>query len=148
VDATFESVITLASPNNPAAVDGVITVVPGNHMPSIPKHRVKAGAEYAVTDSWKLGTELVAASGQYLRGDEANLNPQIPGYWVVNLFTSYQVTKNFELFGRVQNLFDRRYYTYGTFFDPTAIRALQLTDARTLTPAAPLAAYAGIRVTF
>jgi len=36
-------------------------------------------ADYAVTDTWKVGANL-AFSGQYLRGDESNLNPMLPGY--------------------------------------------------------------------
>ena len=46
----------------------------------------------------------------------------------------------------MQNLFDQRYYTFGTFFDPTQVPFLGLTDPRTLSPGAPLAAYAGLRV--
>ena len=54
--------------------------------------------------------------------------------------------KNLEVFGLVQNLFNQRYYTFGTFFDPTQLSFLGLTDPRTLSPGAPLAAYAGLRV--
>jgi iron complex outermembrane receptor protein len=53
-----------------------------------------------------------------------------------------------EVFGLVQNLFNRRYYTYGTFFNTTQIPFLGLTDPRTLAPGAPLAAYAGVRAKF
>jgi iron complex outermembrane recepter protein len=148
IDATFRDTITLASPNNPLAVDGLITVTPGNHIPSIPQHRFKAGAEYAVFDNWKVGANLVAVSGQYLRGDESNLNPMLPGYWVVNLHTTYKINKQAEIFGLVQNLFNQRYYTFGTFFDPAQVPFLGLTDPRTLSPGAPLAAYAGLRVRF
>jgi iron complex outermembrane receptor protein len=148
IDATFQDVLTLSSPNNPLAVNGLITVTPGNVIPSIPAHRVKAGVEYAVLDNWKVGADLIAVSGQYLRGDESNLNPMLPGYWLVNLHTTYKVTKQVEVFGLVQNLFDRRYYTFGTFFDRTEVPFLGLTDPRTLGPGAPLAAYAGVRAKF
>jgi len=145
VDATFRSPITLSSPFNPFAVDGLINVVPGDRIPSIPLHRVKVGVEYLVRDDWKVGADLITASGQYLRGDESNLNPMLPGYWFVNLHTSYQVTKQVEAFARVQNLFNRHFYSYGTFFDTTAIPFLGLTDPRTLSPGAPLALYVGLR---
>jgi iron complex outermembrane receptor protein len=148
VDATFQSRLTLSSPNNPAAVNGEIFVVPGNHIPAVPQHRFKAGAEYAVTEPWKIGADLNVVGSQYLVGDQSNLNPKVPAYWVVNAHTSYQVSKHVELFGLVQNLFDRRYYTFGTFFDPTAIPFLGLTDHRTMAPGMPLAAYAGLRATF
>ena len=113
---------------NPFAVDGLITVTPGNVMPAIPAHRVKAGFDYAVLDNWKVGADLIAVSGEYLRGDESNLNPMLPGYWLVNLHTSYKVTKEIEVFGLVQNLFDRRYYTFGTFFETDEVPFLNLKD--------------------
>jgi iron complex outermembrane receptor protein len=145
VDATFRDTITLSSPNNPMAVNGLITVLPGDRIPSIPLHRFKAGVEYVVRDNWKLGADLVAASGQYLRGDESNLNPMLPGYWLVNLHASYQISKQVEAFGLVQNLFNRRYYSFGTFFDLGGVPFLGLTDPRTLSPGAPLALYVGLR---
>ena len=149
IDATFQSRLTLSSPNNPAAdANGNIFVVPGDRIPAVPQHRFKAGAEYAVTEPWKIGADLNVVGSQYLVGDQSNQNPKVPAYWVVNLHTSYQVSKHVELFGLVQNLFDRRYYTFGTFFDPHAIPFLGLTDPRTLAPGMPLAAYAGLRATF
>ena len=148
VDATFRTPLTLQSPNNPLAVDGLILVTPGDRIPSIPLHRFKAGVEYGVLDRWKIGADLVAASGQYLRGDESNLNPMIPGYWLVNLHSTYEVARGIEAFARVQNLFNRRYYTFGTFFNTTEIPFLGLTDPRTLGPGAPLAAYVGLRGRF
>jgi iron complex outermembrane receptor protein len=149
VDATFQSRLTLSSPNNPAAdANGNIFVVPGDHIPAVPQHRFKAGAEYNITEPWKVGADLNVVGSQYLVGDQSNLNPKVPAYWVVNAHTSYQVAKNVELFGLVQNLFDRHYYTFGTFFDPTAIPFLGLTDHRTMAPGMPLAAYAGLRATF
>ena len=123
-------------------------VTPGNVIPSIPAHRIKAGVEYAVFDNWKVGADLIAVSGQYLRGDESNLNPMLPAYWLVNLHTTYKVSKQVEVFGLVQNLFDRRYYTFGTFFDTSGVPFLNLQDPRTMGPGAPLAAYAGVRAKF
>jgi iron complex outermembrane recepter protein len=148
IDATFQSVITLQSPGNPYAVDGLITVTPGNVIPSIPAHRFKAGVEYAVFDNWKVGGNFIAVSGQYLRGDENNLNSMLPGYWVLNLNTTYQVTKNVEVFGLIQNVTNNRFYTFGTFFETSEIPFLGLTDPRTVSPGAPLAAYAGVRAKF
>jgi iron complex outermembrane recepter protein len=145
LDATFQDTFTLASPGNPFAVDGLITVTPGNVMPSIPAHRVKAGFEYAVFDNWKVGADVIAVSGQYLRGDENNLNAMLPGYAVVNVNTKYQVNKHVEVFGLVRNLFNQRYYTFGTFFETNEVPFLNLTDPRTMGPGAPLAAYAGVR---
>lgn len=147
IDATFRDAITLSSPSNPFAdAKGFIHVQPGDQLSSIPQHRFKAGAEYAVNPEWKVGANLIAVSGQYYAGDEANLNPKLPGYWAVNLNTSYRINKNVEVFGLIQNLFDQRYYTFGTFFDTSEVPFLHLTDPRTVSPGAPFAIYGGLRV--
>jgi len=149
VDATFRDPLSLSSPHNPLAEsDGSITVRPGNRLPGVPRHRFKAGVDYTVQDGWTVGGDVVAVSGQYLVGDESNLSPMLPGYWVANLHTTYRLTKQVELFGTVRNVLDRRYYTSGTFFETDAIPFLGLSDPRTLSPGAPRAFYAGLRGKF
>jgi iron complex outermembrane receptor protein len=158
IDATYQSFITLSSPNNPAAdpLTGTINVVPGDHIPGIPAQRFKAGAEYQITDAWKLGADLNVVGSQYLIHDDSNLNAKVPAYWVVNMHSSYQVTKNVEIFGLVQNLFNQHYYSAGTFFStaglnnstPGGANLFTFNDPRTFLPGMPLAIYGGIRATF
>jgi iron complex outermembrane recepter protein len=157
IDATYQSAMTISSANNPAAdlITGNIFVVPGDHIPGIPAHRLKLGAEYAITDAWKLGADLNVVGSQYLLHDDSNQNEKVPGYWVVNLHSSYQVTKNIEIFGLVQNLFNQHYYSAGTFAETGGFTSnsggasfLTLNDPRTFLPGMPLAAYAGMKVTF
>ncbi len=149
VDATFLNALTLSSPFNPYAdANGNIFVVPGDRLTGIPDFRFKLGAEYRITDPWKLGADLNVIGSQYLVGDESNQNPRIPAYWVVNLHSSYKISKNFEMFGLVKNLFNQRYYVYGTFFDTASFPYLNLTDPRTFVPGMPFAAYVGARATF
>ena len=92
---------------------------PGDHLTGIPDFRFKAGAEYQITNPWKLGADLNVIGSQWLVGDESNQMPKVPAYWVVNLHSSYKVSENIELFGLVRNLFDQHYYVYGTLFDVT-----------------------------
>jgi iron complex outermembrane recepter protein len=162
VDATYQSALTLSSPNNPMAVADPVTgalnvnVVPGDHIPGIPAQRFKAGAEYAITDAWKLGADLNVVGSQYLIHDDSNVNAKVPAYWVVNMHTSYQLTKNVEIFGLVQNLFNQHYYSAGTFFrtagfnnsTPGGNNLMTFNDPRTFIPGMPLAVYAGIKATF
>ena len=148
VDAIFLNFLKLSSPNNPFAdANGNIFVSPGDHIPAVPNYRFKAGAEYKITDAWTLGGDLNAVGSQYLVGDQSNQNPKVPAYWVVNLHSSYQVSKNVEVFGLVRNLFNQRYFTQGTFFQTDALPYLNLTDPRTFLPGMPLAVYAGVRGT-
>ena len=64
---------------------------------------------------------------------------------MLNLHSSYKVTEHVELFALVQNLFNRHYYAFGTFFDTGEVPYLNLTDPRTFVPGMPFAAYVGIR---
>ncbi|MDQ0471965.1 TonB-dependent receptor [Labrys wisconsinensis] len=149
VDATYRSAVTLASPNNPAADDdGNIQVHPGDRLPAIPANQFKIGAEYKITPEWTVGGNVVAASGQYFVGDDSNQNKKLGGYAVANIYSSYQVTDHFKVFGMINNLFDRHYATYGTFFSTDDIAFLGLTDPRSVTPAQPFAVYGGVEATF
>ena len=150
IDATFQTRGHSSRPNNPLAdAAGNITVVPGDHHSRDPAAPFKTGADYSVTHEWKVGADVVVVGNQFFVGDEANLNAKLPGYWVANLNSNYQITKNVEVFGTVRNLFDRRYYTMGTFFNTEeASSIVSLSDPRTVSPAAPRAFYAGLRGKF
>jgi iron complex outermembrane receptor protein len=151
-NATFQSSFVESSPNNPAAnADGNITISPGDRMPGIPAHVLKVGIQYKVTDAWTVGAVGLAASGQYLFGDEANLTPKLPGYFRLDLNTSYQVTKNVQVYALVQNALDAKYYTYGTFSPTTSVPIVQApnaTNPRSYSLAAPIGAFGGLRMTF
>ena len=147
IDATYRFADELASPNNPVAdEEGNIFVTSGDRIPGIPMHQLKVGLDYTVTPTWKIGGDVIGVSSQYYVGDDANQNPQLPEYWVANLHTSYQVTEHLQVFGLINNVFDRQYATYGTYFQTDSIQFKDFHDARTITPAQPLSAYAGFRV--
>jgi len=150
VDATFRNSLILSSPNNPAAdAHGDIQVEPGDRIPTIPQHRVKAGVDYKLTPDWTIGADLTAVSSQFLRGDEGNDNPQLPGYAVVNLHSSYNITNTMQIYALIDNLFDRKYATFGTFFDTGPLSGPRgLTNPRTVTPAPPFAVYGGVKLTY
>jgi iron complex outermembrane receptor protein len=150
IDATYQFSGELASPNNPFAdANGNIFVTPGKQIPGIPQHQVKGGVDYWVTPELKLGTDVIWVSSQWFVGDDANQNPKLSDYWVANLHGSYQLTKEWQIYGVINNLFNRKFATFGTFFDPqsTVANALPgvLNDPRTVTPAQPLSVYVGMR---
>ena len=91
---------------------------------------------------------MVLVGPQYFEGDAANLNAPLPSYVTVNSGVSWQVNKTFEVFAKVENIFDRRYSTFGTYFDMHQIGFANFTDPRTFSPARPRAFYAGARATF
>jgi iron complex outermembrane recepter protein len=152
IDATFQSAITLSSPNNPSAdAAGDIQVRPGDHLPGIPQHRLKLSADYAITDKWTFGGNVIVASDQYFFGDQSNQNPKLGGYYVVNLHSSYAITDNVELFVLVDNLFDRKYATFAIFGDVTKTPlpgVANPSDPRFESVSPPLSAFGGLRIRF
>ena len=92
--ATFRSAFLEPSPSNPRQDgDGNIQVNAGDVLPLIPKARVKLGADILMLPHWSVGGTLSYVSPSFYRGDEANLNPELPSYTVTSLRTSYQLAK-------------------------------------------------------
>jgi outer membrane receptor protein involved in Fe transport len=153
VDATFRDALTLASNSPFADANGDIHVAPGDQIPAIPRHRIKVGAQYALTSTIKVGFDAIGVGSQYFVGDASNQSPQLPAYAVVNADASYQITKSLQIYARVENILDNRYYTYGTFFDTGAIPnfgvgGAPFADPRSVSPAQPRSFYVGMRATF
>jgi len=115
-DATFQSPLLLGSGSNPDAdANGNEHVMVGDRIPGIPQHRGTAVLEYNITDRWVLGGNAVLQSAAYRFGDEANLTKPVGGYVTVNLNTAYKITNYITVFGLLNNAFNQRYDTYGTF---------------------------------
>ncbi len=148
VRATFDSDLTLLSPDHPFAdADGQIFVHSGDRIPNIPLHTLKAGVDYAATDRWSFGVETILTSGRFFRSDESNQLPQVPGYAVVNLHSDLRLNDRITAVLRIDNLFDRRYSTFGILGDPTGVFPT-FTDPRFETPGHPRTIRAGLHVVF
>ncbi len=158
ISATFLTPVLLASPNNPFAdANGNIQVEPGDNLPGIPRHKFKIGFDYEVLPKWRIGADLVYQSSQYYFGDEINALPTVPGFVSLNLRTSYQVNKNVQIYGLINNATNNRYFTYGALYDTgsTVNRVtgnpipglFSSTDPRSVTISPPLEAFVGIKVT-
>ncbi|HEX4736490.1 MAG TPA: TonB-dependent receptor [Allosphingosinicella sp.] len=151
-DATYRSAFVLASPDNPAAgPDGTIQIVPGDRLPGIPRHRLKASLKRRWEGRGWIALDAQYASGRWLEGDEANLTQPTGAYWLADLSAGLEVGKRFELFAQVRNLFDRKYATFGTFSETSAIafaEAPGISDPRSLSPGAPRTWLVGARAHF
>jgi len=173
VDATFQSSFVVnAASNSTADADGNIVVRPGDRIPLIPQHTGRLVLDYEVNKRLDIGGNLVLASGSYLHGDENNANQAggtnaagafisplgtgwLPGYAVVNLQGTYHVTKNAEVFARVANVLNRDYATAGFLtsnsFNPNGTfrpNPNDWTNENAVSPAAPRAIWAGVRINF
>jgi iron complex outermembrane recepter protein len=142
VDATYQTDVTLASVTEPAGV----VVKAGNRIPGIPQNNLKVGAEVAILDNLWAGADLIAVSGNYLRGDDGNRLSPVKGYAVLNLQVRYAPIKFLEIRGRVDNVTNNSYETAGAlnwnaFADPISVQ-------RFLAPGAPIGGWAGVKVRF
>jgi outer membrane receptor protein involved in Fe transport len=120
--ATFQTPLVLNSPSNSTATAiscatcTDIQVRPGDHLPGLPQRVIKLRADWAATSALSMGLHLQAQSSQFARGDENNQDARgaVPGYAIVNLDARYRVARGWEAFAKVDNLFDRRYSTFGS----------------------------------
>ena len=159
VQATFQSAFLLNSPQNAYAdANGNIAVRPGDVLPGIPAHRLKAGGDIHVTRDWIIGADAVYESSQYFRGDESNQMGPLGGFTVVNLHSRYELTDTVELFVNVVNALDAKYATFGVLGDPTGIGAPGVppdavtngpgVNNRFESPGPPISAFGGVRISF
>jgi outer membrane receptor protein involved in Fe transport len=139
--ATFEDRVELATPLPP----GLETVPAGSSLTLVPRHRLNVGLAYRPWPWLRLAVDARWVSSQYLRGDDANRQPPLPGYWVANGGATAR-WRGFEAFVRINNVLDNRYETFGTFA-PNA-RTPGAPVERFLTPAPPINVLAGLRYVY
>ncbi|MET3823871.1 iron complex outermembrane receptor protein [Burkholderia sp. PvR073] len=116
VDARYRSTWTESSASNSSAdAHGNIVVRSGDRIPGIASSTVKLRLDYAATPKWNVGTHITYRSGVFARGDENNQDAsgKVPGYFLIDLDTTWQVTKQLQLFASVTNLLDKRYASFG-----------------------------------
>jgi outer membrane receptor protein involved in Fe transport len=132
----------------------------GDRLPGVARHLFKAGFDYWITRKWKFGADLIASSNVPFFpnevSDDEGLHSFLGGYTRVDLHTSYDVNEHVQIYGLVNNLFDERYGLYGTYFEADDVGdevdkplgGAGFTDARTISPAMPFAAYGGLKVRY
>jgi outer membrane receptor protein involved in Fe transport len=145
--ARFGGPLTLTSPNHPEAVDGEILVSKGNAIPGVPRHNLKA--ELAATVSrLSIHGEASFMSSMYLRGDEANLLEPIGGRGLVNVGAGWRLTSRLRAVGRITNVFNAEYSSFGLLGEADQVLGDAFEDPRFVSPGAPRAAWAGVEVEF
>lgn len=162
-------------PGNPGTFvgDDLIAVQPGNRIPGIPEHSLKLLLNFDLDARWRIGTEVIGFSSQYVRGNENNAHEagtfadrngeartfegagKVPGYVVVNLHMHYGFGGGWETFARISNLFDHEYATGGALAEnPFDAAGTFITDSEEWAretfsaPGAPRAVWVGLRYRF
>jgi iron complex outermembrane receptor protein len=152
IDATYRFTGDIASPNNPQADDsGNIHVTPGSRVPGIPRQQIKAGADCAVSPALTIGVDAAFVDRQYYVGDDANQNQKLPAYTATSVHATYALSRDVDVFGNINNLFDRKYALYGAYFQPDSVAnatTQPLTDPRLQSPAQGISFRVGVRVRF
>jgi outer membrane receptor protein involved in Fe transport len=146
LDASFRTPFSAPSPNHPLAEDGVIMVHRGARIPLLPEHIFKFNLGVDVLPQLTLSLNGVYNGNRFLRGDEGNLSRPLPGYWVFNLRAEYRCHPYLQLFMRVDNLFDKRYQTFGMFGQAQRVLGEEFDNPRFVGPGAPRGIWGGVRL--
>ena len=69
------------------------------------RHHANLGLDYS-NGSWTLGGEIVGTGARF---SDVENTQRMGGFTLTNLSATYRIDQNLSLFGRINNLFDRRY---------------------------------------
>jgi TonB dependent receptor/TonB-dependent Receptor Plug Domain len=146
-----------------------VTITPGTRIAGLPRHTLKLAADWRVGGGFIVGADMQAVASRTVSGNEDGLleDPEvgedlearslkIPGYSLLNLRASWKPsrsgTSGWELFANVNNVFDKRYETFGalaeTVFTPTGAYAGDEADALFVAPGGKRSFFVGARLRF
>ncbi len=182
LQATYQSDACLLGANNSSrgtaaectagGQDDEILVKKGNHLPGLPSHSAKLGLSWKAANWLRIGGDVQAFSGQYARGNENNQHQsgsatdafgntrsfdgsgKTPGYAILNLNGEVHLSANLQLFGKINNVFDKYYATASALAEnPFASGSFQINSSdwhreTFVAPGAPRAAWVGLRYAF
>ena len=134
---------------DPLNHDQAAPVSQGDKIPGIPEHVFKASLGVDLWQRVLLGFDGLYSGDQVFRGDEANNNAKLSGYWVFNARAEYKITLNFALFGRLDNIFDKNYSSFGVYGDASGVLGGFGTgngNDRFVSPGMPRAGWVGVRL--
>jgi outer membrane receptor protein involved in Fe transport len=141
-----------------------IRVKPGTKIAGLPEHTLKLNADWRVTPKFTLGGTAITTSRITTQGNEdgivglnnadnAPANAKVNGYTIFHLHANYAAEKGLDYFGRINNLFDTRYETYGMMalsaFDASGTNLVaaggEANVSRFVAPGAPRSFMVGLR---
>ncbi|MFC4313445.1 TonB-dependent receptor [Steroidobacter flavus] len=126
LDATYRSPEEVLGEGNSSneegpGFEGTIDIEPGDRIPLVPRHILKAFAAWDVTEQISLSLDAINIGSSYARGNENNEHQaeapyylgsgEIGGYTVFNLGVEYRPMQALTLFAQLNNVLDREYYT-------------------------------------
>ena len=135
-----------------------ITIKRGDRIAGLPEHTIKLNADWRVAPKWLVGGTVIATSNLVSQGnedgqsEEGPANAKVDGYFLLNMHANYSVTKGLDYFARLNNVFDRRYETYGlmsdSLFNSAGVASSTVGASRFVAPGAPRAILVGLHYRF
>ena len=153
VRATYRSSFRLHSPNNSTAdAGGDIDVSSGDTLPGIARQNFKLQVDWTPNQQSTIGLGWNWFGHQYARGDENNrdANGPLGAYGVAYLQARFAPAPGWEVSVKVDNLFDRRYESFGVlgqnfFTGPGNTFDTAAANEQFRSPGAPRAAWISLR---
>ena len=133
---------------NPLAGGDIIAVSSGDRIPGIPEHVFKFAANVELWKKLSLGINGLYNGEQVFRGDEANVGPLLSDYFVFNSTAEYKFNKHFSVFGKLDNVFNANYSSFGVYGNATDVLGKKYDDGRFVSPGAPRAGWVGVRLSY
>ncbi|AXS80485.1 TonB-dependent receptor [Dechloromonas sp. HYN0024] len=173
--ASFQSEACLLAANNSSAGSAAecpasdeIFVRKGDQMPGLPNHSLKLGLSWRAVDWLRIGGNVQAFSGQIARGNENNQHQagtvagqafegdgKIPGYAILNLNAEARLGGGWQVFAKINNVFDKHYATAAALAINPFDAAGSFTNSSPawrhetfVAPGAPRSAWVGVRYSF
>jgi len=179
LDATYRSADVVDGGANSSndvgeGFEGNIAIRPGDRIPLVPRHIVRASLAYAVTPRFTLSGDVQAPSGMIARGNENGqhqadgvyyLGPgRSPGFAIVDFDAEWRPEPWLKLYAQLSNAFDKHYYTAAQlsatgfaangdfvgrpFSEPVIDGERPLVNSTFYSPGAPRAIWLGARILF
>jgi outer membrane receptor protein involved in Fe transport len=143
-------------------------ITPGMRLPGLPLNTLKVNLDWQASPQWNWGVSMHYVSSMVTQGNEdgvlaedGNNDPvagdvSIKGHALLNLNANYQATKGLTFFGKILNVTNKRYETYGLVgqnnFTPTGGQidgsTSEPTVAKFVAPGAPRTLLVGMRYQF
>ena len=136
-------------------------ITPGMRLPGLPLHTLKLNLEWQATPQLSLGAGVHYNSSLPTQGNEDGLvgedtaaiaDATIKGHTLLNLKANYQLQKGLSLFGKINNVLDTRYDSYGMIgennFALDGAPTNTQTVAKFVAPGAPRSYMVGLRYQF
>ena len=140
-EATFQSMFNVSATK---------TIMPGNTIPLVPKHRLSATGNVHPAQGWTASLIGLYVGPQYYLNDETNVQPKLDSYFLLNGRLSYErPVPGGRLTGflMVNNLLNQKYATSGTMAANT-ITGNGVTPEQFVVPAPTFAIYGGLSYRF